>query len=239
MAIESFTPHEYHADIPCAAVVLRWPDRPLTPADVERLEEDICAIEDDCPQAVAILRGSGKSCAGLDCAAFSAEGTSSRLLARAEKLWRHWDKLPNFKLAAVEGQYTGLAATMALGSDLCLMDSQASLAWDEIRHGLTAGIAAWLLPRLIGLGHARGILLTGRAVTAAEAERWGLAHRVFCGGDDLERQLAELLGQLSRLTASSRQATRQLLRETWGMAYENAIGVCLAAQARCLNHPEG
>jgi enoyl-CoA hydratase/carnithine racemase len=70
---------------------------------------------------------------------------------------------------------------------------------------------AWFLPRLVGPGHAADLLLTGRVVDAAEAERLGLVQRVVPAGSATKAAL-DYAGRLARLPALAAQATVAAVR---------------------------
>src|ERR687889_1084292 len=79
-------------------------------------------------------------------------------------------------VAAVNGAAAGAGFGLALAADLRVVASGARMTAGYVRRGLSpdAGVS-YFLPRLVGLGRAADILLTGRDVDAAEAERIGLA----------------------------------------------------------------
>jgi enoyl-CoA hydratase len=82
-------------------------------------------------------------------------------------------------VAAVNGAAVGAGCTLALLCDVVIMDEDAYLADPHVSSGLAPGDgAAVLWPLLAGLGAAKAYLLTGDRITAAEAWRLGLAHRV-------------------------------------------------------------
>ncbi len=79
-------------------------------------------------------------------------------------------------IAAVHGVAAGAGAVLALASDFRVADPTAKFAFLFTKVGLSGGDmgAAYLLPRVVGLGHATRILMLGEAVRAPEAERIGL-----------------------------------------------------------------
>jgi 2-(1,2-epoxy-1,2-dihydrophenyl)acetyl-CoA isomerase len=83
-------------------------------------------------------------------------------------------------IAAVNGVAAGAGFGLALAADVRLVSSAATLTAGYVRRGLSpdAGVS-YFLPRQIGLARAADIILTGRDVDAAEAERIGLASRVL------------------------------------------------------------
>src|SRR5210317_2071518 len=83
--------------------------------------------------------------------------------------------LPMPLVCAVNGVAAGAGANLALACDIVLASETARFIQSFSRVGLIPDAAGtWVLPRLIGLARARVICLTGRPVTATEAEAWGM-----------------------------------------------------------------
>jgi len=83
-------------------------------------------------------------------------------------------------LAVVDGPAAGFGCDLALACDLRLISDRARFGEIFVKRGLMPdGGGTWMLPRLIGLGRALEMMLTGDLVDAAEAHRIGLANRVF------------------------------------------------------------
>jgi enoyl-CoA hydratase/carnithine racemase len=83
-------------------------------------------------------------------------------------------------IAAVNGMAAGAGAVIALACDLRVASEQARFAFLFSKAGLTGADmgAAYLLPRVVGLGRAVELLLFGDTIDAATAERYGLVNRV-------------------------------------------------------------
>ncbi|WP_426511033.1 enoyl-CoA hydratase-related protein [Dactylosporangium sp. McL0621] len=83
-------------------------------------------------------------------------------------------------IAAVNGGAAGLGLVHALYADVRFLAAECHLATAFSRLGLIAEYgSAWLLPRLVGVGNALDLLLSGRRIDPAEALRIGLVHRVL------------------------------------------------------------
>jgi enoyl-CoA hydratase/carnithine racemase len=99
-------------------------------------------------------------------------------------------------IAAVNGACFGVGMQIALLCDVRFASTSTKLATAFARRGLTAELGmTWLLPRLVGLGVANDLLLSGRLVRAPEALQLGLVNRVVDGevleaATDYARQLA-------------------------------------------------
>ena len=83
-------------------------------------------------------------------------------------------------IAAVNGLAAGAGAVIALAADMRIASRDASFAFLFSKVGLTGADmgAAYLLPKLVGLGRASEMLMFGDKVDAETAERWGLVNRV-------------------------------------------------------------
>lgn len=90
-------------------------------------------------------------------------------------------------LAAVNGMAAGAGAVIALAADLRIASTEARFAFLFTKVGLTGADmgAAYLLPKIVGLGRASELLLFGDTVDATTAERYGLVNRVVEPGEVL------------------------------------------------------
>ena len=88
-------------------------------------------------------------------------------------------------IAALNGMTAGAGAVLALASDLRIASEKARLAFLFTRVGLTGADmgAAYLLPRVVGMGRAFELLLLGDTIDASTAERYGLVNRVVPHSD--------------------------------------------------------
>jgi enoyl-CoA hydratase len=108
-------------------------------------------------------------------------------------------------IAAVNGAAVGAGLCLALACDLRYAATGARLSAPFTALGLHAGMAAtWLLPEAVGVVRARELLLTGRAVDAAEAAAIGLVNGVV-PADSL---LDEVLATAARIAAGAPVAVR-------------------------------
>lgn len=149
---------------------------------------DDVGAEDRCK--VVILTGAGRAfCAGLDLADWGAvpePGTHAHMPAGRSgqaflaNLTQHIRATPQVVLAAINGPAFGGGFALSLACDLRIAAESATLCSAFIKTGLTGtdvGVT-YLLPRLIGAARAFDMILTGRTVEAAEAERMGIVSRV-------------------------------------------------------------
>jgi enoyl-CoA hydratase/carnithine racemase len=135
-------------------------------------------------------------------------------------------------VAAVNGVAAGAGAVLALAADLRLVARSAKFAFLFTRVGLAGADmgAAYLLPRLVGLGRATELLLLGDEVDAEGALRIGLATRVV---DDqgLQAVAAKLGRRLADGPALAHSTTKVLLTREQDLSLGDAVEMEALAQA--------
>lgn len=139
-------------------------------------------------------------------------------------------------VAAVHGVAAGAGAVLALAADFRVADHSARFAFLFTRVGLSGGDmgAAYLLPRVVGLGHATRLLMLGDAVRAAEAERIGLISELADEGraDEAAQALARRLAAGPALAYAQ---TKALLTAELDMPLAAAVEMDAATQALLMN----
>lgn len=138
-------------------------------------------------------------------------------------------------VAAVNGPAVGAGCELALAADVRLAAPSARFGEVWIKIGCVPALGGmYLLPRIVGLGRATELILTGRLVDAEEALRIGLVSRVVPGDRLLDAAL-ELAGALTRgprhALASAKAALNQGLAGDFAAALETALNAQLACFA--------
>jgi enoyl-CoA hydratase/carnithine racemase len=188
--------------LPEAAVAQIMLDRPeamnaLSTAMAARLAEACAELAADRGIRAIILAGEGRAfCVGADlkerAAMSDAELLAQRPVFRAA--FGAVLALPQPVIAAVHGYALGGGCELALSCDLIVADETAVFGLPETTVGLVPGGGGTQLAlRRLGPGRAADLILTGRQVDAAEAERLGLADRLVPtgGAAELSRELAD------------------------------------------------
>jgi enoyl-CoA hydratase len=141
-------------------------------------------------------RGERAFSAGSHVGEFDAQrGDAARpRLAFEEHIVARLATLPMPTIAAIEGNALGGGLELALACDMRVASERARLGLPEVRLAVTPGAGGTQrLPRIIGVGRAKELILTGRILDATEAEHIGLVNRVVPGGQALAA--AEAIGE--------------------------------------------
>jgi enoyl-CoA hydratase/carnithine racemase len=198
-------------------------DRPekLNALDAAMVEGIVAAgeqIGEDPTVRAVVLSGAGRGfCAGLDFAAFGSmidDGDDAvaglGVIAKlAQRVVRVWAELPVPVIAAIHGPALGGGLQLALGADMRIVAPDARLGALEIRWGIVPDMTGTqVLPRLVGIDHAKDLVLTGRTITGEEAVAIGLATRV---SDDPRADAMALAREIASMNPHAVRRAKALL----------------------------
>jgi enoyl-CoA hydratase len=228
-----------------AEIRLNRPER-LNAITFELVAELHTALDDvanDVDCKVVVLTGAGRAfCAGLDLKDWGRPpepGEHPHVHSGIDpqtfmsNLTVHMRDLPQVIVAAVNGPAYGGGLALACAADIRLASDTASFCSAFIRTGLSGtdiGIT-YLLPRLLGSARAFDLILTGREIDAAEAERMGLVSAVVEPGalHDAAMERARLLASY---TKSGLRTTKEVL---WQNLEAPSLQSALALEIRNQN----
>ena len=147
--------------------------------------------------------------------------------------------LPRPIVASLNGTVAGAGAAIALASDFRVAAEGAKIAFLFVKVGLAGADmgAAFLLPRLVGLGRATELLMLGDFVEAAEAERIGLYHRVV-PRERLEAETQALVDRLSKGPLDGLAETKRALNRELSLDLESALDEEARIQADLMRGPD-
>ena len=157
---------------------------------------------------LAILRGAGERAfvGGADIAEIAAlDHISARsFITMVHRCCNAFRGLPVPVIARIDGWTLGAGLELACACDMRVASERSQFGMPEVRVGIPSVVEAALLPRLIGSGRARRLLLTGETIGAAEALAWGLID-VMAPPEGLDDAVGRLAGSI---LAAGPQAVR-------------------------------
>ncbi|MCX7279749.1 MAG: enoyl-CoA hydratase-related protein [Burkholderiales bacterium] len=172
----------------------------------QALAEAFTRLDADAAVRAIVLAGSERAfCAGADLHEY-VDATPSEIIARQmDKLWGAISSCRKPVIAAVRGHALGGGCELAMHADILLAGQGARFGQPEVLIGLMpGGGATQRLTRAVGKFRAMQLLLTGAAITAADALAMGLASEVL-PDDQVE---ARALALAQQLAAGPQQALR-------------------------------
>ncbi len=229
-------------------VTLNRPDR-LNVIDIPTLDELIAALErlaDDAEARAVVLAGAGRVfCAGAD-----QREMVPREPAEWERIVDHYldpvraiCSLEKPVIARLHGDTVGGGLGLAMASDFRIAAQGIRLGAPFVPIGL-AGCdmsAGYFLPRLVGLGRATDLMMSGCLIDADEAERIGLVTRVV-PADKLDEAVNKLARRLADGPPQALAYTKKAVRRSLDSPMEGEFDYEIFAQVQCLqseDHREG
>ena len=236
------------ADTGVATITLNRPDRlnALTFEVYDELRRAFYALHDEEDVRVIVLTGTGRGfCTGGD-----VEDIIGRLFEREMRDLLEFTRMTcdlilsirkcrKPVVAALNGTVAGAGAVIATACDMRIGTESAKIAYLFTRVGLSGADmgAAWMLPRIVGMGKASELLMTGDFISATEAYRIGLYNRIVDDGTVVEAA-TELAQKLARGPSFAIEITKDSLNREASMDLAGALEAEAQVQAALMLHPD-
>ncbi len=224
-----------------AHITLNRPEKRNALGDqlVRELLTALRAAEADDNVKVVVLRGAGTDfCAGADLAQLERLSQATVLdnlhdAAAASEMFSQPRRMKKPVIAAVRGRAFAGGAGLATACDLIIAARSAQFAYPEVKIGFVAAMVMAFLRRSLGEKRTLELLVTGKVISADEAERIGFVNRV-CNDEDFDAEVEKFANEIAAISASAVMLTKHLLYQTDAMSFEQAIraGVEMNAIAR-------
>jgi enoyl-CoA hydratase/carnithine racemase len=235
----------FEVDDGVATVTLDRPDKlnALTFEAYADLRDLLAELPQRGDVRVLVVRGSGRAfCSGGDVNEIIGATLSmspDQLLAFTRmtgEVIRAMRECPVPIIAAVHGMAAGAGAVIALAADFRVCTPAARFAFLFTKVGLSGADmgAAYLLPRLVGLGHATRLLMLGDTVNADEAFRIGLVSELVTS-DAFEEAVGGLARRLASGPTQAYAQTKALLTKEQDMSLSAAVELEAMTQALLMN----
>lgn len=217
-------------------------DRPdkrnaLSAALVDALHAALDGADLDAEVRVIVLRGAGRDfCAGADLEELLASveltlAENEAAALRLGTLFARMRSLPKPVVAVVQGRALAGGAGLITACDLAIAGSGAQIGYPEIQRGFVPAMVMTLLRRAVGEKIALDLVLTGRVLSAGEAQAVGLVARVVPDAE-LEREAGAQIGELASASPSALALTKQLFYQLDGRSLD--AGIALGARINAL-----
>lgn len=192
----------------------RPPMNPLSSEAFQQLKKNLLEIESNPSIKVVIITSSGGKafCTGIDITEIK-DFTSLQMYdfcLQSRSVFNIVENLAKPTIAVINGLALGGGCELSLTCDFRLAGENARFGQPEINLGIIpGGGGTQRLPRLIGLAHAKELLLLGEMIDAARAKEYGLVNQVLP-----EAELMPAAEQLAKKLASKAAVAMQVLKKT-------------------------
>jgi enoyl-CoA hydratase/carnithine racemase len=204
----------------------------LDAAAIDALAATMHQLAGDARLRAVVLTGAGEKAfsGGVDVHELGAatQATARAAITRLHRCITSVRECPVPVIARVNGYCIGGALELAAACDLRVAADHARFGMPEVRLGIPSVIEAALLPRLMGAGRARWLLLTGELIDAAEALRWGLVERVVAV-QGLDAEVDHALDAILESGAEAIRAQKRLNRAYEELPFAEAVALSIDA----------
>ena len=189
----------------------------------------------DADAGVLIITGGGESAfvSGADINDIRSRGRDEGLAAINSSLFAEIERFPRPTIAAINGYALGGGCELALACDLRIASDTAKFGQPELGLGIIPGAGATQrLPRIIGMGRAKHLILTGEIIDAKQALEIGLVSAVTPAGQ-LQIRARELAKKVLRQGPLAARLAKVALNASARVDLESGLLIETLAQALC------
>jgi enoyl-CoA hydratase/carnithine racemase len=205
---------------------------------MEALLAELARLAQERTLRVLVLTGAGERCfiGGADVREMAAldHASAPAFIGRLRGLCEAVRLFPAPVVARINGWCLGGGLELAMACDLRVASTAAKFAMPEVKLGIPSVIHAALMPRLIGLGRARWMILTGATIDAQRALDWGLVDAVASPAE-LDAAVASTIAPILECGRDVIGAQKVLMREWEELPLSQAIAASIPVFAR-LHH---
>jgi enoyl-CoA hydratase len=185
-----------------------------------------------------VFSGNGRSFStGIDLKALSAGEIQIDWFRRWDEGLRRLEKLSAVTIAKMHGYALGGGLQLALACDLRVATPDTRLGLPAVLEALIPGMGTYRLPRFIGLGRARRMVLTGEMVYAEEARAMGLVDWVV-PPDKIDETTAWAVATILKGSPTALRLSKKLVNSSFETNYEEALWTYLEFQQHSLSSEE-
>jgi enoyl-CoA hydratase/carnithine racemase len=232
---------DFAVEVPVATVTLNRPEKlnPLTFESYADLRDLITELPHHEGVRVLVVQGEGEGfCGGGDVDEIIGElitmkaGELMRFTKMTGDVIRAMRECPIPIIVKVQGIAAGAGSVIALAADFRVVGRSGRFAFLFTKVGLSGGDmgAAYLLPRVVGLGRATSLLMLGDTIDAETAERYGMVSQLV-DDDQLDDAVATLAGRISSGPSLALSQTKSLLTRELDMSLSSSLELDAMTQA--------
>lgn len=204
---------------------------------IEALEE---LAEDSSLRALVVTGAGGKAFiagANVDEMAAADRTGAREFITLVHRTCDAVRRMPFPTIARIDGHTLGAGVEFAAACDLRIASDKSRFAMPEVRLGIPSVVEAVLLPRLIGWGKTRLLLLTGRSIDAATALTWGLVEEVAPAAA-LDAAIDRCVGEILACGPNAVRLQKKLIDSWMDRTTDESIAASIEEFAGACAQPE-
>jgi enoyl-CoA hydratase/carnithine racemase len=199
---------------------------------IMQLNRIAMALREDPDVRVVIIRGQGRAFStGIDLKELSSEKIDMSYHHLWEPTLRIFELMEKIIVVGMHGYCLGGALQLALACDIRVSTPECRIGLPAIRESLIPGLGVWRLPRYIGLGRAKKMILGGEDISGEEALSIGLVDHL-APQDDFFTRLDEIARKYLSSCSVGTRLSKSLLNKSFDMDYDSVLQLYFELQER-------
>ena len=195
-------------------------------------------VHDDTNLRVVLIQGAGRAfCTGIDLKELAAGGIPQEYFRQWEEALRILESAEKIVLCAMHGYALGGGLQLSLACDIRIATEDCLLGLPAAAESFIPGLGAYRLPRYVGLGRAKWMVLSGQNIDGRRAQEFGLVDHLVKTGS-FQQEVDELVAHYLGLSSTGALQSKVLLGASKDLAYEPFLEEYLRRQAIAVASPD-
>lgn len=190
------------------------------------------ALREDPDVRVVVIRGQGRAFStGIDLKQLSANEIDMSYHHRWEKALRMFETMEKIVLVGMHGYCLGGALQLALAVDIRISTPDCQIGLPAIRESLIPGLSTWRLPRYVGWGRAKKLILGGQNISGETALQIGLVDHIV-PADDFFNHVDQIAHDYLKACSTGTRMSKLVINRAFDADYEAIYQYYLEVQER-------
>jgi enoyl-CoA hydratase/carnithine racemase len=196
------------------------------------------ALREDPDIRVVVIRGEGRAfCTGIDLKELAADRIDMSYHYRWEKALRILEQTEKVVIVGMHGYCLGGGLQLAMACDIRVSTPDCQIGLPAIRESLVPGLGTWRLPRYIGWGRAKRLILGGENISGEDAANIGLVDHLV-PQEDFFSHLDQIAANYLKSCSLGSRMSKLLTNSAFDMKYETFLDYYFELQERTLYSPD-
>ena len=207
-------------------------------ACIDQINRVAMALREDPDVRVVIIRGEGRAFStGIDLKELAADRIEMDYHRRWEQALRLFETMEKLVIVGMHGYCLGGALQLALAADIRVSTAECKIGLPAIKESLIPGLATLRLPRYIGWGRAKKMILGGQSIDGKEALRIGLVDHIALE-EDFFSHLDEIAGDYLSACSVGTRMSKLVTNRAFDLDYETILQYYFELQQRAQFSPD-
>ena len=203
--------------------------------DINRAAE---AIRDDPELRVVLIRGAGRAfCTGIDLKQLEAGETPQEYFEKWDRALRILEQAEKILICAMHGYSLGGGFQLSLACDIRIATADCKMGLPAIKECIIPGLGTFRLPRYIGLGRAKWMVLSGENVDGRRAYEMGLVDHLV-HAETFDAEVDGLVHKYSRICSEGTRQSKMMLNMALDMPHGEFFEEYLRRQRVAMLSPD-